>query len=401
MSANASEVGDAPPGVNTRPTRSGAFRHRFIGNCVSGRDYQIAFSPTGATMLLTISDNEKPMPLKPCFLLRPAMLLAAQLLVAGLAFAAPALAGCTGPNLFDQMPPERLAEIEAATNAVPYPTGNYWRATRGDMVITIVGTYHFDDPRHFETLDVIAPKITAATTVLVEAGPEEERQLLDLISRDPSKIMIMEGPTLLETLPPETWAALSEALTARGIPSFMATKLRPWYVTVLLAVPPCAMAEMVDPKGLDGLVIDTAEAAGVPVRALEPFDTVFGIFDAMSEAEQIMLIQSTLALEPQSAAQFITMADSYFAQESRKIWEFMRISSYDLPGLSRDEVDAEYKRFEELLSASRNRAWIPVLLDAAGDGPVFAAFGALHLSGHDGVLDLLEAEGFTLTALPL
>lgn len=322
-------------------------------------------------------------------------------LVATVVLAAPVAAECTGPNLFATLPPDRLAEIEAATNILPYPTGNYWRATRGDEVISLVGTYHFDDPRHFPTLETITPAITEATTVLVEAGPEEERQLLDLISRDPSKIMIMEGPTLLETLPPETWAQLSQALTLRGIPGFMAAKLRPWYITVILAVPPCAMATMVDPKGLDGLVIDTAQSAGVPVRGLEPFDTVFGIFDAMTEAEQISLIQSTLALEDQSAAYFITMADSYFAGESRKIWEFMRITSYDLPGYTKAEVDAEYARFEELLSSKRNRSWIPVLLDAASDGPVFAAFGALHLSGREGVLALLEAEGFTLTELPL
>ncbi|OYW60103.1 MAG: TraB/GumN family protein [Rhodobacterales bacterium 32-66-7] len=324
-----------------------------------------------------------------------------RLLLATLVLAAPAAAECTGPNLFATLPPDRLAEIEAATSAQPYSTGNYWRATRGDEVITLIGTYHFDDPRHFPMLEVITPEIAAATTVLVEAGPEEERQLLDLIGRDPSKIMIMEGPTLLQTLPPETWSALSEALTLRGVPGFMAAKFRPWYITVLLAIPPCAMATMNDPKGLDGLVIDTAQAAGVPVRGLEPFDTVFGIFDAMTEAEQITLIQSTLALENQSAAYFVTMADGYFSGESRKIWELMRITSYDLPGYTRAEVDAEYARFEELLMASRNRAWISVLLDAAAEGPVFAAFGALHLSGLEGVLALLEAEGFTLTPLPL
>lgn len=315
--------------------------------------------------------------------------------------AAPLAAECVGENLFDTMPPDRLAEIEAATAAVPFPTGNYWRATRGDEVITIIGTYHFDDPRHFPTLEVITPEITAATTVLVEAGPEEEKQLLDLLGRDPSKLMIMEGPTLVDTLPPEVWADLSQALSLRGIPSFMAAKFRPWYVTVLLSLPPCAMVGMVDPKGLDGLVIDTAEAAGVPVRGLEPFDTVFDIFDAMTEAEQIALIQSTLALEDQSSEYFITMADSYFAGQSRKIWEFMRVASYDLPGYTRAEIDAEFLRFEDLLSSSRNRAWIPVLTDAAADGPVFAAFGALHLSGEEGVLALLEAQGFTLTQLPL
>jgi len=50
---------------------------------------------------------------------------------------------------------------------------------------------------------------------------------------------------------------------------------------------------------------------------------------------------------------------------------------------------------------SRNRAWIPVLTQAASEGPAFAAFGALHLSGAEGVLNLLKAEGFTLEELAL
>jgi uncharacterized protein YbaP (TraB family) len=60
----------------------------------------------------------------------------------------------------------------------------------------------------------------------------------------------------------------------------------------------------------------------------------------------------------------------------------MRLISYDMPGYTRDQVDAEFARMEQILiAASRNRAWIPVLTGAAQEGPVFAAFGALHLSG--------------------
>jgi len=317
------------------------------------------------------------------------------------ALSGPLAAECVGPNLFEVMPPDRLAAIEAAANAVPFATGNHWRATRGDEVITLIGTYHFDDPRHAATLAVIAPEIAAATTVLVEAGPEEERQLLERVGSDPGTLMITEGPTLVEMLPPEVWADLSQALLRRGIPGFMAAKFRPWYVTVLLAIPPCAMAQVTGGKGLDGLVIATAEAAGVPVRGLEPYDTVLDIFAAMTTAEQLALIETSLALEDQADAHFITLADSYFAGESRKIWELMRFASYDLPGYTRAEIDAEFLRFEELLNASRNRAWIPVLTAAAAEGPVFAAFGALHLSGHEGVLALLEAEGFRLTELAL
>jgi hypothetical protein len=315
--------------------------------------------------------------------------------------AGPLHAQCNGANLFDGMDPERLASLTAAADAAPFPRGNYWRATRGSEVITLVGTYHFDDPRHAATLEVIAPQITAATTVLVEAGPDEEAALMDLIGRDPSKMMIVEGPTLLEQLPPEVWADLSTALAQRGVPGFMAAKLQPWYVAVMLSLPPCAIAQMEDPKGLDGLVIDTALDAGIPVRGLEPFDTVFTLFDSMTQAEMVAMIQSTLAVEPQAEDYAATLADAYFAGESRLIWEYLRDVSYGLPGYTRAQVDADFARMEELLMNARNRAWIPVLTDAAAKGPVFAAFGALHLSGEEGVLNLLQDAGFTLEALPL
>jgi uncharacterized protein YbaP (TraB family) len=211
----------------------------------------------------------------------------------------------------------------------------------------------------------------------------------------------MDGPTLLERLPPDTWQALSHALSLRGVPGFMAAKLQPWYVAVMLAIPPCAMAEMTDPKGLDGLVIDTALASGIPVRGLEPFDTIFHIFDQMTDAELVAMIESTLAIDDRAEDYSATLADSYFAGESRMIWEYMRDESRSLPGYTPERIEAEFARMEEVMMAARNRAWIPVLTEAAAQGPVFTAFGALHLSGQDGVLNLLQAEGFTLEELPL
>lgn len=325
---------------------------------------------------------------------------------ASLAFLAltslPLAAKCVGQNLFDQMDPARQAEIQAAADAVPFATGNFWRATRGDQVITIAGTYHFDDPRHAPNLAALTPAITGAATVLVEAGPEEEKALNALIARDPSKMVITTGPTLAQQLPPEVWAPLADAMADRGIPAFMAAKFKPWYVLTLLSIPPCAMAEMTEkPKGLDGAVIDTALAAGVPVRGLEPFDTLFTIFDGLTEAELTDMLVSTLAIEDVSEDYFTTLVDSYFAENSRAAWELMRFVSYELPGYTREQIDAEFARMEELVAASRNRAWIPVLTEAATRGPVFTAFGALHLSGQDGVLNLLQEEGFTLEELKL
>jgi uncharacterized protein YbaP (TraB family) len=331
---------------------------------------------------------------------RPFTALASLVLAA--IFAGPLAAQCVGRNLFDEMDPARRAEIEAAANAVPFATGNFWRATRGDEVVTIAGTYHFDDPRHAASLAALTPAIIGASTVLVEAGPEEEKALMTLIASDPSIMVITEGPTLHQQLAPEVWEPLAEALSDRGVPPFMTAKFRPWYVLTLLSIPPCAMAGMTEkPKGLDGMVIDTALAANVPVRGLEPFDTLFTIFDSMTQEELTEMLVSTLAIEDVSEDYFTTLVDGYFAGESRQAWELMRYVSYDLPGYTREEIDAEFARMEELVAASRNRNWIPVLTKAAAEGPVFAAFGALHLSGQDGVLNLLQEEGFTLEELKL
>lgn len=320
--------------------------------------------------------------------------------VVAIATANPSAAQCAGRNLFDAMDPDLRTRIRDAAEAVPFASGNFWRATRGDEVITIAGTYHFDDPRHAANLAALMPAINGASVVLVEAAPEAEARLKAEIARNPGTMVITTGPTLNQTLPPTVWSQLSDAMSARGIPAFMAAKFKPWYVLTVLSIPPCAMQGMKQqPEGLDRKVIKAAEAAGVPLQSLEPYDTIFRIFGSLTDAELTEMLASTLAIEPQSEDYFTTLVDSYFSGESRKAWELMRFISYDKPGSSRAKVDAEFARMEEIVSSSRNRNWVPVLTEASAKGPVFTAFGALHLSGEDGVLNLLQKEGFAISEL--
>lgn len=330
----------------------------------------------------------------------PCALLPAGLVWLALA-AQPALADCAGQNLIDSLPADERARLDDATDAVPFARGNLWSATRGTEKIVLLGTYHLDDPRHAAVMRTAAPLIDKAATVLVEAGPEEESRLMDRIGSDPGLVFITEGPTMIDRMPPEDWAALTEAMAARGIPSFMAAKFQPWYLAMMLGIPVCDATAAATAKGLDGLVIDRAAEAGIPLRALEPYDTLFSIFDSMSEGEQIEMIRSTLALEPQAEDFATTLADSYFREDGRMIWEFMRMASEDLPGYTPERVARDFAVMEEAMMIRRNRAWIPVIEEALQRGPVFAAFGALHLSGTDGVLNLLRDRGFVVERLAL
>ncbi len=314
-------------------------------------------------------------------------------------FALPAYAQCMGQNLIDTMSPQMEAEVDAAVAEHPFPEGNRWRATRDGQEVTLIGTYHLYDARLNVEMLAAQPLLDAAPTLLVEAGPEEEAAMLRHMATNPQLTMIAEGPTLPEMLEPAEWDALTAAAQARGIPAFMAAKFQPWYLLMVLAMAPCHMAQAEAP-GLDKMLIAAAQAQGKPVAALEPWNTALDLFSSMTPEEQLDAIRMTLEMEPKATDYASTLADAYFAGDARRMWEFMRVAAHDLPGYSPEQADAEFAEMEQIMMIDRNRAWIPVIEEAAEHGPVLVAFGALHLAGHDGVLALLEREGFTLTPLP-
>ena len=322
------------------------------------------------------------------------------LIIAFALLATPLHAECTGRNILATMAPAALAPIAAAANAVPYPSGNLWTATRDGAHLTIVGTYHLDDPRHAATLRALAPRIDAATTVLVEAGPEEEAALKARMASDPS-VLLLQDTTLRELLTPQEWEILSEAMTQRGVPAFMASRFQPWYISVMLAIPPCKMATLAGAKGLDALIIDRATTAAIPVLALEPFDTILTLFGNFTLDDQLGMIRSSLAMEARADDYFVTMADLYFAGQSRMMWELMRAEAASTPGYSTEQIETDFATLQEALMYARNRTWIPVIENAARTGPALIAFGALHLPGDDGVLALLARNGWTITPLDL
>lgn len=316
-------------------------------------------------------------------------------------------AACAGRDLLAEVPAADLAEIRARADAAPYSRGILWQATKGDQRIVIAGTYHFGDRRHDATLTRLGPEIARAATVLVEAGPDEEKQLEEALRADPTLMSDPTGPTLPERLDAADWKRLSEAMEARGIPTAVASKLRPWYVATMLGLSPCmlqqAAAGLAD-KGLDYMVIGAAGDAGVPVRALEPWDTLFSVFAGMTPGDEVDMIRSALPQAEEADDYAFTLTEAYFAGDVWLLWEFGRYDAYRRSGLSRAEVDKMMDLTQRQLMDNRNRAWIAPLTEAAAEAArqhkqVVAAFGALHLPGEQGVLRLLENGGWAVTPL--
>lgn len=312
---------------------------------------------------------------------------------------------CVGDNLIDALPEQEQAWIEAQSVAIPNHQGIMWRASKGDARIAIVGTYHFDHPLHRETVEKLRPQLEAADRLLVEMGPEEEAQMKNAMISDPTLIMDPTGPTLPERLSEEHWQQVGDAMAERGVPAVMASRMKPWYIATLLAISPCAMKQMAGnggkPRGLDWQLMQVAQDASVPVEALEPWDTFVRLFSDLTPEEEIDMIVYSLPVASYADDYTATMEDAYAAGDIWQIWEFGRLDAYKNSGFSREEVDAMTAEAQEVLIDERNRNWIAPLTTAAEEAAqnnlgVVAAFGALHLPGEQGVLNLLEQDGWQI-----
>lgn len=315
-----------------------------------------------------------------------------------LSFGLPALAECHGTNIFDALPAAEQTRLTEAAHAAPYAQGLLFRATKGAQQITLAGTYHLPDARHAGIVDALSEALSGATELLVEAGPEEQAKLQNAIKTDPT-LMFSTGKTLPELMSEEDWDQTKAALAAYGVPAFLAAKMRPAFVAMTLSLPPCAMEDVAKGQGgLDMQVMEAADEDGVRVQALEPWDTVFTLFNGIKEAEALEMLRAAVIGAPLAEDMGVTMGDLYFRKEPRLIWELAREQAL-AGGMDPVEVESQMKLSEDLLMVARNRNWLPKIEAAAEKGPVVVAVGALHLSGDEGLLKLLEGDGWTIARL--
>lgn len=313
--------------------------------------------------------------------------------------AAPALAqnSCAGQDLIATLPAADHAALEQASAAAPFPAGNHWRAEKSGATIDLIGTFHLYDPRMDAPMDRLRPLIGQADAIYLEATDVEIKALQTAVSSKPD-LLFTTGPTLPERLSEPEWQSLSTAMNDRGIPAFLASKFRPWYVSVMLSMPPCAMASVqAGGGGLDHLIGDAAKALGKPTLPLEPYDTMFKVFEHISPEDQLDMIRTALPLADQSEDLFATMTNSYFRETHREIWEFGRQQTLKTPGTDHVKAEADLALMEDVLISSRNRAWMDVLRRESPGKHLIVAVGAGHLSGESGLLNLLKQDGWTLT----
>jgi uncharacterized protein len=305
---------------------------------------------------------------------------------------------CSGRSLLGEIQderPELWREALEEFEAVPNGTGLFWRIERAGVAPSwLLGTMHVADPQITDLRSPVAAAFAAADAVVLESvdvvDPARKRELAE---RMMSIARLPEGETFDAAFTPEEREALAAMTAAHGVPYFMARRMKPWFMSVLLSMPPCVgAASLRGEPVLDEKLFVDAVAAGKDVRGLETIEEQFEAVANLETTIDATALLEILKLGPQGVEDwYATLVDLYREEMVTLLIPLLdRLPEFAAMASAMEDAEAH-------LVVLRNRRMHERLLPMLEGGGVFVAVGALHLSGETGLIELLRASGYLVT----
>ena len=204
-----------------------------------------------------------------------------------------------------------------------------------------------------------------------------------------AKAKMKDGASLKDFYSEEDYTLVKNHFNDLGIPFFMMQRMKPMFLTVFASgdiQPGEGLAGNESIKSYEMELYTIAQESNKDVSGLETMDYQLSVFDSIPYQEQANMLLETIKTGNTEDDSFKEMMQMYVNQDINKM-----VSS-----MSEEEGISGY---EDILLYNRNRNWIPVMAEKMKTANTFFAVGAGHLGGKDGVLDLLNREGYKLTPL--
>jgi hypothetical protein len=272
---------------------------------------------------------------------------------------------------------------------MPYGQGLLWQIDgAGPAPSYLFGTMHTADE-----------EVTALAPPVLDALERAQSLSLEVIMTPEAQMslgfamMLSDGRTLEQVVGPDLFQRAVTAGRPYGFGQDQFRLFKPWAVMTLLSLPPSEVKrQAAGEKALDHRLQEAATQRGLALHGLEQIEEQIAMFNDMAEADQIAMLDATIAQSDQVEVMFEKMRGAYLDQNPALIFEMMQAQQTGVdPGL--------VETFTERLLDARNERMAERMQPRLAEGGAFVAVGALHLPGEGGILKLLEGQGYQLTRL--
>ncbi len=258
-----------------------------------------------------------------------------------------------------------------------------WEAHSEAGTLYVLGSVHLLRPDAYPLPAAIEKAYEASDVVVFELDLDEmQAGAAQMMQRG----LYADGSSLCSHVADSTCALVASRLDALPAVRPFVERAEPWMAALVLTTTMLQQAGYRADLGLDAHFHARAVQDGKPRRALETLEEQIGFMDGLDPHEQEQFLHFTLREMERATTQVDTMT---------ALWK--RGDAAGLSALALDDL-SDLPGFRSRMLTERNRAWVPPLtaLVAEGHTPLVVV-GALHLVGEDGLLALLEAQGFTVT----
>lgn len=247
----------------------------------------------------------------------------------------------------------------------------------------IFGTMHLIPNDDFLFPETLKEKVQGSDILVMEIGGlSEQMKAMQLMMLDTGTMFDYFNKEQLDSLftYTETELGFDEAKMRMAF-----GKMKPFVLLQLFTKD--AFGE--NPQSYEMTLEKIAKSNEIEVLGLETIEEQMGFIDGLSVEDQVNMIMETLRSDKDDNSETRKLIDVYLSQDINAIHEYT-VSS----GMSSPE-------FEESFLNQRNKNWIAPIKKIIKKNKAFIAVGAAHLGGPEGVIELLKAEGYTLTPVKL
>jgi len=244
----------------------------------------------------------------------------------------------------------------------------------------ILGTMHSEDPRIVNLPRPIKSVFEQADSFTAELNME-----MGNLTQASQRMFYTDGTKLQNMIDRQLYQDSVRLLAEYNIPAMLVEKMKPWAVATTLSMPRSSTGLF-----LDLVLFMQAQAMGKRTYGLESIDEQLSVFENMPLKQQLNMLRDAVREYDANQAMLATLVERYLQRDLEGI---RRLSaSYMQKG---DSQVADY--FQKTIINERNLRMLKRMQPRLKQGNAFIAVGALHLTGEEGLLRLLEKQGLRVS----
>lgn len=244
----------------------------------------------------------------------------------------------------------------------------------------------------YGTIHASCEQDVVLTPALKNALQNTDQLYLELDMDDPglqmemmSHMLMKDGVTLQNLVSEQDFqlASTKFAEMTGGLPLASLSSVKPLLLTAFM------LPSMLDCKttSWEEFLMENIKAQKKEVYGLEKVTEQLSVFDSIPYQVQADEMMSSLKGEEKDKKELEQMLKLYAEKDIEGLHKFMHDSS---PMMG---------TYEDVLLDSRNKNWVKLIPGIVSKNATIFAVGAGHLAGKNGVVNLLRAKGFTVSAV--